>query len=161
MRLAPVGPVGSIGCAVIGALVGCGYQPGSFGYPLEASSGQRATVGCLDVAIERRADLPLGPVVSYRFANRCDHPATVDIGAVVVIGRDVAGREARLAPYDPRGELRPAALDARDAGGEALAYPAARTLPQICVDAAGLAHEAPARWLCFAPHAPAVVGSAP
>jgi len=63
--------------ALAGALAGCAYQPGSFRYAPHEFPGQRATVGCLDIAIERRADLPIGPVLSYQFANRCDRAAVI------------------------------------------------------------------------------------
>lgn len=130
------------------ALFGCAYQPGSFA-STQTFRGQRATVGCLDVAIERRADFPIGPVLGYQFANRCDHPTTVDLGAVAVVGRDAAGTELMLRAYDPRAELRPVALDARNVGAESLAYPANRALPQVCVDVATLDRATPSRWLCF------------
>ena len=148
-----------------GALVGCGYKPGSFAYPDTAFTGQRATVGCLDVAVERRADLSIegagriGAVLRYQFANRCDHPQAIDLGAVAVIGRSAAGGDERLAPYDPRAELHPVALDGRSMGAESLAYPADHPMQQVCVDVATLVHQEPPRWLCFAGAAGAVVGS--
>jgi hypothetical protein len=141
------------------ALVACAYRPGSFTDPGQAWIGPRATVGCLDLALERRVDLPIGPVVRYQFANRCDRPLTIDLGAVIVVGRAADGAERALAPYDPASELHAAALEARSAGAEALAYPAAGPMPQVCVDAATLVHATPARWICLG--APAVVGSAP
>ncbi|HEX8115424.1 MAG TPA: hypothetical protein VF516_47180, partial [Kofleriaceae bacterium] len=99
------------------ALVGCAYQPGSFAHAPHDFVGQRVTVGCLDVAVERRTDLSVGPaldpVLGYQFGNRCDHPALVDLGAVAVIGRNPAGADVALRPYDPRHELRPVALDGR------------------------------------------------
>src|SRR5690242_722449 len=94
------------------ALVGCAYTPGSFALAENTFPGQRATVGCLDVAVDRRADLPIGPVIGYQFANRCDHPVTIDLGSVAVVGRGAEG-DVALWPYDPRAELRPVALDAR------------------------------------------------
>lgn len=143
------------------ALVGCAYQPGSFSYPPHDFAGQRATAGCLDVAVQRRADLPIGPVLAYQFANRCDHATEIDLGAVAVIGRNPQGADVTLLPYDPRGELHPVALDGRNAGGEALAYPSDREMPQVCVDAATLAHAVPPRWLCFGTAERTVVGRAP
>lgn len=143
------------------ALAGCAYQPGSFAYSPQDFAGQRTTVGCLDVAVDRRADLSIGPVLSYQFANRCDHAAVVDLGAVAVVGRNEQGADVPLRPYDPRGELHPAALDGRSAGAEALAYPSDRPMPQVCADAASLVHQAPPRWLCFGGPARPVVGRAP
>ena len=146
--------------ALAGALAGCAYQPGSFSYAPHEFPGQRATVGCLDIAIERRADLAIGPVLSYQFANRCDRAAVIDLAAVAVIGRSAQGAEVALRPFDPRGELQPAALDGRTVGTEALVYPADRAMPQICADAAAVGRAAPARWLCFgAPVRPASGGT--
>src|SRR4051812_29341118 len=112
--------------ALVCALVGCAYQPGSFARAPHDFVGQRVTVGCLDIAVERRADLVagpvLGPVLGYQFGNRCDRPAVVDLGAVAVIGRDPQGADAALRAYDPRHEIRPAALDGRSAGAEVVAY---------------------------------------
>lgn len=156
--------LGSARRALLGcALLGCGYKPGSFAYPDAVFAGQRATVGCLDVAVERRADVPIevgaGAVLRFQFANRCDHPQAIDLGAVAVIGRSAAGDDERLAPYDPRAELHPVVLDGRSVGAEALAYPAAHTMQQVCVDVATLVHQEPPRWLCFAGTPGTVVGS--
>lgn len=139
--------------ALVCALVGCAYQPGSFARAPHDFVGQRVTVGCLDIAVERRADLTIGtasrPVLGYQFGNRCDQPAVVDLGAVAVIGRSPEGAEVALRPYDPRHEIRPASLDGRSVGAEVLAYASDRTVFEVCADAAALAHEAPPRWLCF------------
>jgi hypothetical protein len=145
---------------VVCALGGCAYQPGSFAWPQHTFAGQRATVGCFDVAVERRPDLPIGPVLGYQFANRCDHLATIDLATVAVVGRSAQGTDVVLAPYDPRAELHPVALDARNVGGESLAYPADRAMPQVCVDVATLGRQAGSRWLCFGSSATAV-GSVP
>src|SRR5262249_59544632 len=67
------------------------------------------------------------------------------LGAVAVIGRSAAGGDERLAPYDPRAELHPVALDGRSVGTESLAYPADHTMPQVCVDVATLVHQEPPR----------------
>ena len=96
------------------ALIGCAYQPGSFTWGLNQFPGQRATVGCLDVSVERRTDFPIGPVLAYQFANRCDRPTTVDLAAIAVVGRDAGGAEVALRAYDPRAELHPVTLDARN-----------------------------------------------
>jgi len=131
------------------ALVGCAYRPGSFSFPPPSSGGQQVTVGCLDVAIHRRADGALGPVLGFQFANRCDRPVIVDFAAMVVTGRDAQGGELALRPYDPHREVRPLLLDGRNVGAEALLYVADRAVPQVCVDAAGLVHAAPPSWQCF------------
>lgn len=137
------------------ALAGCAYRPGSFAAGRAAFRGQRATVGCVDIAVERRADLPIGPVLGYHFANRCDRPAVIDVGAIAVVGRTAGGADLPLTPYDPRAELRPVALDGRNTGAEALAYAAGAAMPQVCVDVATLVPRATARWLCFGAPLPA------
>jgi hypothetical protein len=130
-------------------LAGCAYQPGSFAHQQQAFPGTRTTVGCLDVAIDRRADLGKSAVLGYRFGNRCDRPATVDLAYVNVVGRTGDGVEHKLVPYDPEGQLMAMKVDGRFAGGEALAYPSDEPLVQICVDAASLAQRTPEQWLCF------------
>lgn len=165
LRVISVMRIALVACA----LAGCAYQPGSFAAPRNEFSGQRATIGCLDLSVERRADVPIGPVLGYQFANRCDHPTTVDLAAIAVIGRDAAGGEVALRAYDPRGELRPVALDARNVGAEQLAYPASREMAQVCADISTFAPAQPPRWLCFGgpgpsdrpPPATTVVGRLP
>src|SRR5687767_10668318 len=61
----------AIACCV---LAGCTYKPGSFGY---YGSGQRVTVGCLEIAIDRRPDMEGAPVLHYHFGNRCKTPVEV------------------------------------------------------------------------------------
>jgi hypothetical protein len=158
--------------AALGALAGfagCGYRPGSFAGSEGGFVGERTTVACLDVAIERRPDLSIGPVLKYQFANRCDHTATVDLGAAGVVGRTVDGADVALRPYDPRAELHPVVLDGRNVGSEALAYPADRAMSQLCVDVAALVRDrrdgpdgrdGTPRWLCLGGPGPAVAGSA-
>lgn len=129
-------------------LAGCGYHPGSFrgDHPFV---GTRSTVSCLDLAIDRRADLVDSAVLDYQFGNRCESPTTVDLANVDVIGRARDGTEVRLRPYDPDGELRALRLDGGRYGHEALAYNSSAPITQVCVDAASIAHEEPARWVCF------------
>lgn len=143
------------------ALIGCAYKPGSFASGRNGFPGQRATVGCLDVAVERRTDFPIGPVLGYQFANRCDHPTTVDLGSLAVVGRDAAGAEITLRAYDPHAELHPVSLEARNIGTESLAYPAGRAIAQICVDVATFTRARPEQWFCFGSTARATVGRLP
>src|SRR6185369_5263278 len=57
------------------ALTACAYRPGSFSHLSENFPGQRTTVGCIDLSVERRPDLiGGGTVLAYAFGNRCDHP---------------------------------------------------------------------------------------
>lgn len=141
-------------------LTGCvTYQPGSFAKGVFGFLGEKTTVGCLDLSIHRRADYDKSAVLAYRFGNRCETPQTVDLGAARVIGRDAAGGEHVLRPFDPRAEIRPLAVDARLTGGEAIAYVAdgelGVDLVQVCVDAASIVPGAERQqWMCFATRPP-------
>ena len=137
------------------ALVGCAYRPGSFSHHRETFIGQRTTVGCIDLAVERRPDLPGGgTVLGYAFGNRCDRPATIDLARVAVVARTFDGQELDLHAYDPGAEIRELRIDGRATGEEAIAYPARTRFAEVCVDAASIAHETPSRWLCFASNLP-------
>jgi hypothetical protein len=147
-------------CALACALAGCAYKPGSFASSKSEFTGQRASVGCLDIAVDRKGDLEIGPVLAFQFANRCDRVTTIDLGAAVVIGRSAEG-DVPLLPYDPAGEIKPVALDGRTIGGETLAYPANRALPQVCIDVATLAQAGASQWLCIGADPTAVAGKEP
>ena len=137
------------------ALTACAYSPGSFSHFRQDFPGQRKTVGCIDLSIERRPDLPGGgTVIAYEFGNRCDRPSTIDLQNVAVLARTYDGKDLRLEPFDPRAQLRPLKIDGRTAGREALAYPADERLAEVCVDAASVAGQAPSRWVCFASRLP-------
>jgi len=143
--------IGGMRYALVAAvLVGCAYKPGSFAGGAKQFSGQRTTVGCLDLAIARRPELASSAVLEYQFGNRCDRAEVVDLAYVHVVGRTADGAEHRLAPYDPNGELLALELGGRLAGAEAISYPHALPLEQICVDAASVAQQQPERWVCFA-----------
>lgn len=145
----------SMRALLVVTLVGCAYKPGSFTHTRHAFVGQRTTVGCLDLAIERRPDLPTGgTVLAYEFGNRCDRATTIDLAQARVEGRTFGGETLTLAPYDPAAEIRPLLLDARSAGGEAIAYPARESLAEVCIDAASIARTGVPRWLCFAANTP-------
>ena len=132
------------------ALAGCGYQSGSFESPVREFSGSLITVECLDLAIDRRPDLPDGhAVVSYTFGNRCDHPVLVDLSQVAVLGRDADGRSFELAAFDPRHEIEALRIDGRAVGGEAIAYESEESPRQICIDAAAITHASTVAWLCI------------
>jgi hypothetical protein len=131
------------------AIAACAYKPGSYQSPSREFVGQRTSVGCLDIAVDRRTDMGSSAVLGYTFGNRCDHPAVIDLAWVNVIGRTATGAEITLVPYDPKGELKVVRLDGRQAGSEAIAYPAPEALGQLCVDVASLAQTRPAQWLCF------------
>ncbi|HYU16850.1 MAG TPA: hypothetical protein VEL05_12280 [Candidatus Acidoferrum sp.] len=138
-------------------LCACAYQPGSFrtGRPAREFAVQRATVGCLDVAVAGRWDPAHagGQVVEIDFGNRCDRAVVVDFTALRAKGRDDEGGEGPLALFDPRKEIRPLSLEARTAGREVLEWrPAnARRLRAACLDVSGLAgRPSTPRWLCVA-----------
>jgi hypothetical protein len=127
--------------ASLGLVAACGYRGGSFRGPDGPFPGERAAVGCLDVAVAPHADVDAsGPVLAYEFGNRCDHPTTVDLAAVRVRARTVDGREIELAPYDPLGELRVAQLDARKTGREVIEYRAAvaGSIALACAELSGI-----------------------
>lgn len=138
--------------AVLAGIAACAYKPGSYASPTREFHGQRVTVGCLDLAIERRPDHGSSVVLGYTFGNRCDHPTVVDLAWVNVIGRTSDGVEIALTPYDPKRELRVLQIDGRLVGQEAIAYPAPESVGQVCVDVASIAQQAPAQWLCFGSH---------
>jgi hypothetical protein len=132
------------------ALAACTYHAGSFATRTGgAFPGTRLTRGCLDLAV-----LVSPPHVTYSFGNRCAHHVTVDLASVRVIARDAAGGVTELTAYDPRHEIRPAALDALLAGWETIAYgpPAAipADLAAMCVDVGGVDADVPRapRWIC-------------
>jgi hypothetical protein len=135
--------------ATVAIVAGCGYQPGSFGSSIQSFAGQRTTLGCLDLAVERRADLPTGePVLGYSFGNRCDFPAVVDLATTTVIGRGVDGSRHELPAFDPRHAIEPLRLDGRAVGHEAIAYETDTPMRELCVDAAGIARTETAAWMC-------------
>ncbi len=144
------------------ALAACAYRPGSFSHFAQDFPGQRTTVGCIDLSVERRPDLTGGgTVLAYEFGNRCDHPAAIDFTQVIVRARTYDGKDMRLEAFDPDGQIKPLQIDGRTAGKEAIAYPSEDRLAEVCVDAASLTHEAPARWLCFASNLPPQMAEVP
>jgi hypothetical protein len=137
------------------ALIGCAYRPGSFSHVRQDFPGQRTTVGCIDLAVERRPDLPGGgTVLAYEFGNRCDGPQTIDFTRTAVKARTYDGAELALRAYDPEWQIRPLRIDGRTAGREAIAYHADQRLAEVCVDVASLVEQSPSSWLCFASNLP-------
>lgn len=144
--------LGAFGPIVLGACVlsGCAYQPDSFSYFGDRFAGQRTTVGCLDISVERRREGVDGhTVLAYEFGNRCDRPAVVDLAKAGVVGRTTYGRDVKLVAFDPRAEIRATRLDGRAVGSEAIAYTGSVAVSRICVDAASITHMSPAVWLCL------------
>lgn len=124
---------------------GCqSYQPGSFSHARDARTSARATVGCLDVAVERYWDAAaVGPTARVAVANRCDRAVEVDLGAIRASGRTSGGARVAHAAYDPRAEIRPALLDGRSVAAEVIEYrPVAgdvRGLDGLCLDVSAIA----------------------
>ncbi len=132
------------------AIAACAHQAtSSTQRPTHELVGQRASVGCLDIAVDRRTDTGSSAVLGYTFGNRCEHSTVIDLAWVNVIGRTANGAEVTLVPYDPKGELSIVKLDGRQMGAEQITYSAPESLGQLCVDVASLAQQKPAQWLCF------------
>jgi hypothetical protein len=134
---------------VLAGLAGCAYSPGSVFSSSPTFAGQQATLGCIDLEIERRPDLPTGSaVVSYSFGNRCDHPAVVDLAAIAVVGRTEKSQQV-LAAYDPDHEIEVLRIDGRAVGREVISYQSDTPMQEVCIDVASIVHAPPARWLCL------------
>ena len=138
-------PLAALAAALAPAtLAGCfTYQPGSFQSSRTGFPSHRVTIGCLDVGVATVHDrVVTGPVVEYRFGNRCDHAVPVDLAAVRVTGRTRLGDDVAMVPYDPYRDLRRLPLDGRSSGGEQIAYRTARDfgsdVVQLCVDLTGI-----------------------
>ena len=132
------------------ALGGCAYQPDSFSHAPPPFAGVYVSVECLDLAIARRKNAtPESNVLEYRFGNRCEQPALVDLAAARVYGTTVEGDWMDLIAYDPFHELRALRIDARAVGREAIDYPSSEMLEHVCIDAASITHAYPPRWICF------------
>jgi hypothetical protein len=142
-------------------LVGCAYTPDSFSSTSHRFPGQHTTVGCLDISVDRRADMQDAAVLDYQFGNRCNDDVLVDLGSARVVGRTMDGTEIALVAHDPAFEIRATKLPARRVGGEAIAYPTKVQLAQVCVDAASLVEAKETRWLCFAGRAPSTPEETP
>jgi hypothetical protein len=137
---------GSAACAT--------YRAGSFESAGEPFLGERATAGCLDLAVDVKRDaVATGPVVQYQFGNRCDRAATVDLASVRVTGRTASGEEVQMVAYDPYGEIRALPLDARASGRERIEYRTARDFGgdviAVCVGIGSIAPSEPASQLAM------------
>ena len=112
--------------------------------------GQRVALSCLDISIIRRADTPDGVVIEYQFGNRCEHPSPVVIPTVAT-GRTPGGKEREVFAFDPNGEIRPLTLDGRSHGAETIEYRPDDDYGtvELCIDAAAIARETPAKTVCL------------
>jgi hypothetical protein len=136
--------------AVVFASACMSYAPGSFHSYSTPFASTRATVGCLDVSVER--GLPhddkapvQGPVITVTFGNRCDHRV-----GIALANLRVAGDGVDLVPYDPKHELRNAALGSGDTGRESIEYRGIASDRPVCVDVGRLDSRAPSAesWVC-------------
>jgi hypothetical protein len=137
-------------CAVLCLVAGCAYHPGSYAYLKQGFPGQRITVGCLDIAIARRADTPDGVVLEFQFGNRCERPSPVDIPTVVT-GKTPGGKERDLLAFDPNGEIKALSLDGRSFGSETIEYRPDDDYGtvDVCFDVAAIVRQTPARRVCL------------
>lgn len=141
------------GLLVLGlALCACGTQSSSL---RARSGGERATVGCLDVAVAAHRDAAIRHAVEVQFANRCDRAVLVDFTALRAEGRGDGGHRFAMLIHDPRGEIRPLELEARTTGREVLEVTSDRAAPspaRMCLDVGRIAGspDGPPRWLCAA-----------
>ncbi len=128
--------------SMVAAGFGCrSYQPGSFTAAGSPFPGSKVTLECFDVAVAANVDeIAAGSVARFSIANRCDHATVVDFTQLRAHARGESGWHA-VAPNDPRGELRPAVLEARSVATEFLEFPA--TSATICFELSGLAGVAP------------------
>jgi len=141
---------------VIPVVSACAYSPGSFSSYTSSFPGTRATVGCLDVSASL-TKTERGPVATYTVGNRCDSVAVVDFSAI-----RARSNELSLAPFDPRGELRPLRIEPRSVISERIEYPrpASAAISGVCLDVGGLNGAAGTeRWLCQDAGAPGLVAS--
>jgi hypothetical protein len=135
--------------AIVLFATGCGYHPGSFAGPRGPFVGMASTVDCLDIAVSRKPDSAVGPVLAFDFGNRCARSIVVDFQHARVEAVTAGGRRAPLAAYDPDGNIVEERLDARLPGHEAIAYHSDHLVPQVCVDLATIAHAAGTQWRCL------------
>ncbi len=136
---------------LVWSVVGCAYQAGSFADYQGMSAGNRATFGCIDLAVARARDSEEGALIDYFVGNRCDKRVTIDLSHVRVVGRTDAGAEVALTAYDPREELAPKLLNADWSGRARIEYRGAGKLASVCVDLAEVGGApSPEHWVCMA-----------
>jgi hypothetical protein len=145
-------PMRRTGLVVLGlSLAACAYQPSSFRARSQgAFAGERATVGCLDIAVAAHRDAAIRQAVEVQFANRCDRAVLVDFTALRAEGRGDGGHRYAMSIHDPRREIRALELEARTTGREVLQVTSDRAAPaRMCLDVGRIAGspDGPPRWL--------------
>lgn len=128
------------------ALCGCPYRGGSLLAGAKAGLASRR-VECLDVQVARTPGTPV--TLQYRIGNRCLGPQRVDLAHVRV--RGAYGDElVDLQVRDPRGELRPGALDGRSELFEEISYETPDPEPAtVCVSLEHVIDHAESEPLCL------------
>lgn len=130
--------------ALLAVVSACAYAPHSYSNLGTPFPGERFATACLDVSIARAEDpRAQGAVVQYTFGNRCAHAVTVDLATL-----RVTGDGELLRAFDPRGEIRPLAIDAYWQGKELIEYSA--NAASVCVEVSGIEADARGaeRWIC-------------
>ena len=127
---------------VLPFVAACAFVPDSIADAPRNLDSAAARLDCLEVELLELND----PRVTYHVGNRCARPVGIDFRKVIVTG----GGQV-LPPYDPRGELREAELDAYGQANVTILYPGYAA--HFCVDVGGLEVDAPSPCpmnLCFA-----------
>jgi hypothetical protein len=92
-----------------------GYRAGSFRTAVAEFPSERATQGCVDLALRAAIDpLADGPVVDLYLGNRCKDSVWVDIPKLAMSAYLEDGKEMPVTFYDPRDELRAAVLGGKE-----------------------------------------------
>jgi hypothetical protein len=93
----------------------CVYAPGAFLRDAQRRRDRAAAAsGCFELQLAWRVqdDLPAdSPVLEFEVANRCQHPARLNLSSMPIVARYPDARLATLHPFDPRHELRTITLD--------------------------------------------------
>ena len=130
--------------------LGCTYRPGELVAWPDGPSHAARTRGCLDVAVVLADDERIAPpsaVLDYRFGNRCERSATVDLVRVAAFGVAKDGSRHDLTAFDPQSQIHPLPLEVGSQGSEAIRYDVFKSDTQserfekICVDLTRIADD--------------------
>lgn len=156
---------GTAALIAVAAAAGCGgYHAGSFAGVTGEFTGERRTVGCLDLAVAPVDDAAAeGPVAAITFANRCEAAVVVDLPSIRATGRGLDGREVAMGVFDPDREIRAGLLEARTVGRELIEFQPLDGDPapyDVCLDVSRIDAGAPSAdpvVVCLRGGAPSVV----
>lgn len=91
------------------------YRAGSFQGPVASFPSERATRGCVDVALSASIDpVADGPVLDLYLGNRCRDAVWVDVPSMAMSVYVDEGAELPVAFYDPNDELKPSLLGGKE-----------------------------------------------